>query len=185
MIDIEKLIKKLPLIKDWINDTLSKHKKEAKLIKDFDFGHLHLYFSDKLLSTTKAIELKTGRIPKPSLSKMGLSEFSNFENRDDDGITYNDMYFIKSKRFHDESIHFHELIHVIQWKYYGFDKFLLAIAEEILKYKYGKGPLEFMAYKHQDFFECLEAYDAEKEVHSELNKLKIDILSQADILLGI
>ena len=179
----EKLIEILPKVKSWINDTLAKHIKEAKPIKDLNLPHLHLYFSNVLLSKTKAVVVKGGRLPKPPLSDWGLSEFADFENRDDDGITYNDTYFIKSKRFHDESIHFHELIHVIQWKYYGFDKFLLAYAEELLSYQYPEGPFESIASDYEKAFkENRIIGNVEDEVLSKLKNLNINILSKVDTL---
>lgn len=174
---IEKLIKKLPEIKDWINDTLSKYTPEAKLIKDLNFDRLHLYFSDNLLSTTKVIEIKEGRVPKPPLTKMGLREFREFEEKDDEGIAFKDSYFIKSRSIRIESMHFHELIHIIQWNALGIEKFIQEYAMQsyrLGKYNYDKNLLEMMAYYYQALFEAsLKPGILEGEICSTLDNINL------------
>src|SRR5262249_57296702 len=56
------------------------------------------------------------RLPVPPLSSWGLTQFASFERRDPDGITYLDTCFLKPHQSKNEAIHFHELIHVIQWR---------------------------------------------------------------------
>jgi hypothetical protein len=55
---------------------------------------------------------------------MGLERFSDFERMDAEGITYLDTYFVLAERAADESLHFHELVHVVQWRILGPEKFL-------------------------------------------------------------
>lgn len=87
------------------------------------FTRLPLYFAERTLQTTKFILLD--RVPIPPLSTMGLARFAAFEQGDFDGITYLDTYFLRNHAERNEALHFHELIHVIQWRLLGPDRFLL------------------------------------------------------------
>ncbi len=91
-----------------------------------------------------------GKVPFPPLTDMGLREFRDMENRQFDGITYKDTFFVNRLR-QTESLHFHELIHVIQWERLGVDNFLLAYGAGLLS-GYRNSPLEQMAYSLQDGF---------------------------------
>ena len=53
----------------------------------------------------------------------------------------------------DESTHFHELVHVVQWARLGVDNFLLAYGVGLLQFGYQESPLERMAYSLQHDFE--------------------------------
>jgi len=68
------------------------------------------------------------RIPLPPLSSIGLRHFKEFERGDFDGITYLDSYFSKRRAADAESLHFHELIHVVQWRLLGAEFFLAMYA---------------------------------------------------------
>ena len=52
-----------------------------------------------------------------------------------------------------EALHFHELVHVVQWARLGVDNFLLAYGAGLLQFDYEKTPLERMAYSMQAQFE--------------------------------
>jgi hypothetical protein len=70
------------------------------------------------------------------------------------GITYQDIYFIKRERARDESLHFHELTHIVQWRLLGPNGFLLAYALGYLsRGGYDKNPFEQIAYELQSHFE--------------------------------
>ena len=53
----------------------------------------------------------------------------------------------------DESLHFHELVHVIQWRLLGPEKFLAFYADGLERFGYRNSPLEVMAYNLQDRFD--------------------------------
>ena len=89
----------------------------------------------------------------PPLSAMGLSRFSDFEHMDAGGIPYLNTYFVRADRVRDESLHFHELVHVIQWELLGPEKFLRLYADGLERLGYRKSPLEEMAYNLQHRFE--------------------------------
>lgn len=85
------------------------------------------------------------------------------------GITYNDTYFIREDLLSGESLHFHELVHVVQWKFFGPEKMLMHYAAGLLQSGYRDSFLEVMAYKQQYRFELKGSpYNAEAEVMAEL-----------------
>ena len=106
-----------PRVQTWIQKTLTAHEKDAQPITSMRFVRLPLYFDHTLLETTKFIPID--RVPMPPLSAMGLSRFAAFEQGDFNGVTYLDRYFIKRTLVTEEALHFHELIHVIQWRVLG------------------------------------------------------------------
>jgi len=108
------------------------------------FTRLPLYFAERTLQTTKFILLD--RVPIPALSTMGLARYAAFEQGNFDGITYLDTYFLRNHAERNEALHFHELIHVIQWRLLGPDRFLAAYADGLERFGYENSHLEKMAY---------------------------------------
>lgn len=113
-----------------------------------------------LLKKAKVVVV-TGKVPFPPLSRMGLPELEQMENMSMDGITYVDTFFINHLR-QTESLHFHELVHVVQWERLGVDNFLLAYGVGLMQsgdlYQtfediYLNSPLEQMAYSLQEGFD--------------------------------
>ena len=70
---------------------------------------------------------------------------------DSDGITYRDTYFVKREHAADESLHFHELVHVLQWQALGPEHFILSYALGLAG-GYLANPFEEIAYTLQDRF---------------------------------
>jgi hypothetical protein len=69
------------------------------------------------------------------------------------GITFKDTFFLQQDKS-SESLHFHELVHIVQWARLGVDNFLLAYGLGfILGGGYEQIPLEHMAYTLQRSFE--------------------------------
>ncbi|MFC1562312.1 hypothetical protein ACFL4Q_04880 [candidate division KSB1 bacterium] len=68
------------------------------------------------------------------------------------GITFKDTIFLQAGQS-TESLHFHELVHVVQWARLDADNFLLAYGVGLLNFGYEKSPLEQMAYSLQYDFE--------------------------------
>src|SRR6516165_3257759 len=103
-----------PKLRGWIQKTLAFYEKNAKAVASMHFV----------------------RLPMPPLSAMGLSRFAVFEQGDFNGITYLDRYFIKQAVVTEEAVHFHELIHVIQWRLLGPEDFLAAYANGLDEFGY-------------------------------------------------
>jgi hypothetical protein len=171
------ILEKVPLIKQWITTTLEKHKLYARPVANLNFSNLPLYYSKRILNSAKIVTVD--KIPIPPFSEMGLGELenlNNFENGSYAGVTYIDTYFLLRNCIASELLHFHELVHIIQWEHLGIDKFLLTYGTGILQYGYIDSPLEVMARKYEEFFnQKTPFYDIENSVRKELDKIVSDI----------
>ena len=150
-VQIQKLLSKLPEIIGWIDATLAAHADQSRPITSFGFKRLPEYYSPQLLAQAKAVVVE--RVPIPPLAALGLPELADFEQGDYAGITFKDTYFIKAAEANRESLHFHELVHVVQWAHLGVEKFLTAYAAGLAMQGYRNSPLEVMAYDLQDYFD--------------------------------
>ena len=100
---------------------------------------------------------------------MGLARFADFERGNFDGITYLDTFFLKPTQSNNEKMHFHELVHVIQWRLLGPDRFLFLYANGLECFGYRQSPLEAMAYDAEAAFASSTAiFDVEKMVAEKL-----------------
>jgi hypothetical protein len=160
-----------PKVQAWIQKTLAVHEKDTQPIASMRFARLPLYFDQTSLETAKFIPID--RVPMPPLSAMGLGRFAAFEQGDFNGVTYLDRYFIKRTVVTEEALHFHELIHVIQWRLLGPEGFLAAYANGLDKFGYENSPLEKMAYDAEALFkQSSPIFDAERFVAEQLGRLR-------------
>ena len=144
----------LPNILAWIHQTLDAHAAEKRPVRSFNFSRLPRYFPADVLNSANVVI--TENPPRPPLSSFGLSEFAAFETQPISGITYLDTYFLTPTAARDKSVHFHELVHVVQWQVLGPEDFLLIYAAGLAERGYLDSPLERMAYEHQRRFEAGE-----------------------------
>jgi hypothetical protein len=152
----------LPLILKWIRNTLDAYALQKRSVESFAFQKLPEYFRPSLLHTTNVV--LTDVIPVPPLSAWGLSEFAWIQTPLR-AVTYQDTYFLETSTASSEAIHFHELIHAIQWRVLGPEDFLLLYAVGLVEHGYKDSPLEAIAYAHQAKFENGESpYSVEGEV---------------------
>lgn len=142
----------LPALKEWIGKTLKDNRERAVPVISLGFTRLAEYFPPDLLEKTKVVEVP-GKVPYPPIASFGLPEFQQMESVPFSGITFMDTYFVRSDMIGSESLHFHELVHVIQWDSLGVDNFLLAYGFGLFHFGYRDSPLETMAYKLQERFE--------------------------------
>jgi len=149
--NIEYLKPAIPLIEQWIDNYIDEHKNERKKVIDADFERLNHAFSNAILKNTYYVVVDN--IQTPPLEDFGLSELSLFDHQTYSGITYKDTYFVIKNKAHIESLHFHEMIHVVQWHELGSEKFLLLYAAGLLQCGYRNAPLEEIAYRLQQLFE--------------------------------
>lgn len=164
----------LPTMLDWIQQTLDAHAGEKRPVASLSFTRLPRYFSERLLNAASVV--LTDALPVPPLSALGLWEFADFENQPINGITYQDTYFLQRGAATDESLHFHELVHVVQWQVLGPEDFLLIYAAGLAGHGYRRCPLEAMAFDHQRNFDADDApYPVEAEVWRQTLALKTTI----------
>jgi hypothetical protein len=152
---------------DWIRTTLAASARLAQTVASRGFSRLPLYFTEKTLASTKVVLVDP--LPIPPLSSMGLARFADFVRGNSNGITYIDTFFLKPTQSKNENIHFHELVHVIQWRLLGPDRFLLSYANGLECFGYRQSPLEAMAYDAEAAFASSTAiFNVEKMVAEKL-----------------
>jgi hypothetical protein len=94
-----------------------------------------------------------------------------------DGITYLDTFFVKRRSAAQERLHFHELIHVVQWRSLGPEAFLAAYAAGLENFGYRDSPLGSMAYDAEALFsQSNDLFDAEKLVTDQLSRMRMRLL---------
>jgi len=163
----EEFAKFYPPLLDWIRATLAASTPVAQSVATRAFARLLLYFTEKTLASTKVVIIDP--LPMPPLSSMGLARFADFERGNFDGITYIDTFFLKPSQSNNENTHFHELVHVIQWRLLGPDRFLFSYANGLECFGYRQSPLEAMAYDAETAFASSTAiFNVEKLVAEKL-----------------
>jgi len=121
----------LPVVKKWITDYTQAHSPDAISISDFRFSRLPQHYPRKILDTAKVVIVdKVEMIP---LTQLGISGLDEFEYLNATGVTYFNTYFIDKNYSQAESVHFHELVHIVQWYHLGIDIFLLLYGLELKK----------------------------------------------------
>jgi hypothetical protein len=167
----EEFAKYTPLLIGWIESTLQEAAPLARPVSECGFSRLSSYYSNETLTSAKVVVVD--RLPLPPLTQMGLSGFQGFERGDYGGITFLDTFFVR-RSDQTESLYFHELIHVIQWRLLGPEKFLAAYAAGLEQSGYFNSPLEAMAYQAQTTFESSSApFNAEKLVFDKLSGILV------------
>ncbi len=158
---------KYPILIGWINKTVADHSSLAKPVSGLGFRRLPSYFSAPLLASSWVVGV--ARLPMPPLSQMGFTQFTEWERIEYGGITYMDTFFVTPGEVANEALHFHELVHVIQWRVLGAERFVAAYAEGLERFGYRSSPLEEMAYGLEDRFKySTEVFDAEEAVRAAL-----------------
>jgi len=161
-----------PQLLSWIEQTLAKYKNDAHPVTSLGFRRLPQYFSKELLASTKVVSV--AHVPAPPLSEFGTTGFEEFENMDGAGTTYLDTYFVQTKEAGREWLHFHELIHVVQWRLLGPERFVATYAAGLERFGYRNNPLETIAYDTQAKFEGDQTtFDAEHSVRTQLHLLNL------------
>lgn len=150
--NLQYFLTKLPQLRGWIDATVSQHKAQARPVASYSFPRLQQFYSPATLSSAFVVEVP--QVPMPPLADFGLSGFEEFQNGDYAGITFMNTYFVQEGRKRDESLHFHELVHVIQWQHLGPSAFIAAyVAGYMAAGSYRANPLEVIAYALQEYFD--------------------------------
>jgi hypothetical protein len=145
-----RLQRALPQVEQWVKELHTRHALEAVPVGEMGFQRLESYLPVDLLQRARAVTIP--RIPFPPVSAYGLPEFEQLAQIPMAGITFDDMYFVHPAHA-SEGVHFHELVHVIQWGALGVRTFLVTYAVGIAQYGYVESPLEAVAYDLQARFE--------------------------------
>jgi len=140
----------LPAVREWIDKILKEHEPQAVSVGSLGFSRLPQHYPQDLLDKTKVVTVP--RVPFPPLRQLGLQELADMEQMQLAGITYKDTFFLHQS-YRSESLHFHEMVHIVQWERLGVDNFLLAYGVGLVQFGYKRSPLEQMAYFLQKNFE--------------------------------
>jgi hypothetical protein len=161
---------KYPPILNWIEQILAAHVPMARPVASLNFPRLPLFFNPATLAIAKVVAVEV--VPLPPLTAFGLTQFADFEQMDASGITYFDTYFVRDQMLPHERLHFHELVHVVQWSLLGPVRFLAVYADGLEKFGCRNSPLEAMAYRlDARFQEGAAPFSVEQVVARELKAL--------------
>jgi len=136
-------------INNWIDQTLKSHSNQVTSCECFSSQFDGFYPTDIISSSYFVV---VDRLPKPDFPALRQAGFGDFIDMETEAVTYKNTYFIKKGYESDIAIHFHELVHVLQWKKLGGLPFIQRYIEEILRFGYQNAPLETMAYHLQNHF---------------------------------
>jgi len=133
----------LDKIEKWIDQTNSYHKGQriscGRFVEDFKG-----YYSESFLKQTYFVVLDD--IPKIDLPELRVLGFGDFIDMPANGITYKNTYYITPSGINNLRLHFHELVHVVQWQILGAENFITRYMTEIKEFGYNEAPLEIVAY---------------------------------------
>jgi hypothetical protein len=123
----------------WIESYVQKHSHLSRSVSSLGIAALSFCYPEELLQQTRVVFVET--IVYPPMARFGLPELAGQEQMQFDGITFDNTYFLR-QGLERESLHFHELVHVIQWQRLGVERFLLAYGIGLAQFGYENGPLE-------------------------------------------
>lgn len=130
-------------IEEWIYKVNSSHKEVRRSCSILE-EHFNGFYSPEFLKT--AFFVVTNEIPKPDFPGLREAGLGDFIDMDVGGITYNDTYYVKKEAADELRLHFHELVHVLQWRELTPQAFIGRYIREIQEFGYDNSPLEKMAY---------------------------------------
>jgi hypothetical protein len=154
---LQRLQGALPQMAAWIDELHHRHRLVSVSANELGLPRVSQCFPVSLLDHTRAAIVDT--IPFPPVSQFGLPEFEPMAVTPKAGITFGSMYFVHESHA-SESVHFHELVHVLQWQTLGVAKFLSTYAVGLALHGYEASPLEAMAFGLQRAFESHAACDS-------------------------
>ena len=144
-------------IERWIDQTNTQYTSQRQSCTIFEKKFAG-YFPADFLNSSYFVVVET--VPKPDLPQLRhMKAVVDFLDQPDDGITYKNTYYVARGYESCEALHFHELVHIAQWKELGETAFIQRYISELNNYGYASAPLEDMAYKLQGCFEKSQPID--------------------------
>lgn len=139
----------LTAIEQWIDEVNHKYKYKRVCCTQFASQFAGFYPTEFL---ENAFYVVIDEIPKPdfaALRAMGLGDFIDMKVS---GITYKNTYYLLPTSVDNLRVHFHELVHVLQWQNLGALAFISRYMNEVKHFGYHNAPLEIMAYSLDTHF---------------------------------
>ena len=143
------LLKHAPAYQKWVDDLLAGHESSAKKVSAYGFRRLSQFFNPETIEAARCVEVDS--VPKIPWKEFSLPVPEGMDI-DFEGITFRNTYFLKRKEANQESLHFHEMVHTVQWQMLGNDLFPLIYVLDALKGSYETNILEVIARQVTDFF---------------------------------
>jgi hypothetical protein len=143
---IARLRDALPRMREWILTYTESTASQAVTVASLSIPALARCYPAELLESTRFVS--TDQICYPPLEQLELGEFNALNVMPWGGITYNDIYFLR-RDVACPVLHFHELVHVVQYQRLGVDRFLWTYGLGLALHGYEDSPLEKMAYDSQ------------------------------------
>lgn len=137
-------------IEQWIHRVNSSHKEERQSCSVFE-EHFKGFYSYDFLNTSFFVV--TDVIPEPDFPELREAGLGDFIDMNVVGITYNDTYYVKQSAANELRLHFHELVHVLQWRELTPQGFIERYIREIQDFGYNEAPLEKMAYALDGYYQ--------------------------------
>ncbi len=154
-------------IQKWIVYKLAEHEAQMEPVAAAQFERLNGYYPNTLLQRVQRVIVD--RCPVPPLAITGIPQLAEIETWDIKGIPWKNTIFIRRDLADWDAVHFHELLHIIQWEHLGMKRYLAAWAIGTITRGYRDNPLEETAFRHQLRFETEEKpYDVVREVTAEI-----------------
>lgn len=130
-------------IEEWIDKTNGEHKSQRQSCSTLE-AEFRGFYPIQFLRDSYFVVVE--HIPKPNFPELRQIGLGDFIDMPVDGITYKNTYYIVKKHENNLPLHFHELVHVVQWGLLGAESFIGRYINEIQRYGYDSAPLEEMAY---------------------------------------
>ena len=152
----------LDFLKSWIDDVNKSHEPARRSCSIFQECFKGFY-TPKFLNSSYFVVVD--RLPKPDSPTIRDAGLGDFIDMDFNGITYIDTYYVLPRVAQELSLHFHELVHVLQWRKLTAEIFINRYIDEYKRFGYRKAPLEEMAYGLEERFSKDETpFDVEEYV---------------------
>ena len=167
-------------VQKWIVHMLAEHEAQMEPIAAAQFERLKGYYPKALLQRVKRVIVD--QCPVPPLEFTGIPQLAEIETWDLKGVPWENTIFIRRDLADWDAVHFHELLHIVQWERLGTERYLTAWAIGTITLGYRDNPLEEMAFRHQSRFETEEKpYDVVREVNAEISIWPDSILDISQI----
>lgn len=137
-------------MRDWIVNYTQSTAGHAVTVASLAVPNLADCYPKELLESTRVVMVD--EICYPPLEQFGLGDFKSLQETTWSGITFDNVYYLR-RDVVSPALHFHELVHVVQYQRLGLEQFLWAYSVGIALHRYEDSPLEKMAYDLQLEFE--------------------------------
>lgn len=136
-------------IEEWIDDINNQYQSKRYSCSTLEQAFTGFYPSQFLKESYFVL---VDNIPKPDFPELRQMGLGNFIDMPVDGITYKNTYYLNQMHTNNLRLHFHELVHVVQWNLLGPEGFMNRYIKEIQLYGYDSAPLEKMAYSLDEHY---------------------------------